>query len=95
VILSAMIAATLMLADTTPAAAAAATTAHPAPAAAPAASTAPAKKPKDRLICRSEAVTGSLMPKKTCYLESERAQIRQDQRQNLERMQNNLGQTTN
>jgi hypothetical protein len=90
-----MIAATIMLADTTPAAAAAAATAQPAMAATPAAAAAPAAKPKDKLICRSESVTGSLMPKKTCFLESERAQIKQDQRQNLEKLQNNLGLVSN
>jgi hypothetical protein len=91
-----MIAATMMLADVAPGAAIATTTAQATPASAPAAATAAAAaKPKDKLICRSESVTGSLMPKKTCYLESERAQQKQEQRQNLEKVQNNLGLTTN
>jgi invasion protein IalB len=64
VILSALIAATMMLADTTPAAAAAATTATPAT---PASAEAPAKKPEEgRLVCRSESQPGTLMTKKVC-----------------------------
>jgi 3-oxoacyl-ACP reductase-like protein len=80
-----MLAATVMLAGATPAAAAATVT--PATAVA-----APAKAAasKPRLICKTESVTGSLMPKKTCYTSDDYAQRQQDQRQNLERMQNNL-----
>lgn len=83
-ILSAMLAATIMLAETTPAAATAAATV--APATAPAAP-AKAKTDKPRVVCRSESVTGSLMPKKTCYTTDDFAQRQQDERQNLERMQ--------
>jgi len=62
VILSALIAASVLLADVTPAAAAA--TATPAPVAAAAA---PAEKPPEgRLVCRSESQPGSLIAKKTC-----------------------------
>jgi hypothetical protein len=86
-ILSAMFAATMLLADTTPAAATAASNVNPATAAAPAK---PAKADKPRVICKSESVTGSLMPKKTCYTTDDYAQRQQDERQNLERMQNNL-----
>jgi hypothetical protein len=91
-ILAALAAATLMLAETTPAAAAAAATSPTtvSPATVTATPAAAAKKP-DRLICRSESVTGSLMPKKTCYLESEIAQRKQDERQNLERIQSQVG----
>jgi hypothetical protein len=89
-ILSAMFAATMMLADTTPAAAAAASSVNPATAAAPANPAAPAKASKPRVICKTESVTGSLMPKKTCYTTDDYAQRQQDERQNLERMQNNL-----
>ena len=98
-ILSAMFAASILLADTTPAAAAAAAAVSP-PAAAntvsPATVTAapkaaPANKP--RVVCRTEAVTGSMFPKKTCYTTDQMAQRRQDERQNLEHMQNNLGLT--
>ena len=74
-ILSAMLVATIMLADTTPAVASAATTVTPAAVTAPAAK---AKTDKPRLICRSESVTGSLFPKKTCYTSDETAQRQQD-----------------
>ena len=87
-ILSAMFAATMMLADTTPAAATAASSVNPATAAAPAKPAAKADKP--RVICKTESVTGSLMPKKTCYTTDDYAQRQQDERQNLERIQNNL-----
>ena len=89
--LSAMLAATVLMADTTPAAAAAATTASPTPAAGAAAPAKTADKPK--LICKTEAVTGSLMPKKTCYTSDDLAQRRQEERANLEKMQNQLGLT--
>lgn len=88
-ILSAMFAATMLLADTTPAAATAASNVNPATAAA-AASAKPAKADKPRVICKTESVTGSLMPKKTCYTADDYAQRQQDERQNLERIQNNL-----
>jgi invasion protein IalB len=79
-------AATVMLADTTPAAAAAATSATtPAPAAAAAA--APAKKDADHVVCKSEAVTGSLFPKKTCYSTRDQQQRQAEERQNLEKIQ--------
>ena len=91
-ILSAMLAATLMLADTTPAAATAAQTAQPATAATPAKAAKPAE---DRLICRSEEVTGSLMPKKTCRRASDMARERQEQRENLERIQREVGRSGN
>jgi hypothetical protein len=87
VILSAMFAATILLADTTPAAASAAQAAAPATPAKPAAADKPAKP---RMICKTEAVTGSLFPKKTCYDPAELAQRREDERKNLEQMQNNL-----
>lgn len=88
-----MLAATLILADATPAAATAAATAQPAAAATPAK---PAAKPaEDRLICRSEAVTGSLMPKKTCRRASDMARERQEQRENLERIQREVGRSGN
>ena len=83
-----MFAATILLADTTPAAAAAASTVAPATVTAKA-PTPPANKP--RVVCRTEAVTGSMFPKKTCYTTDDLAQRRQDERANLERMQNNVG----
>ena len=91
-ILSAMLAATIMLAETTPAAATAAAVSPAATTAAAvspaAAAAAPDKAKKPRVVCRSESVTGSLMPKKTCYTTDDFAQRQQDERQNLERMQN-------
>jgi hypothetical protein len=86
-----MIAATLMLADATPAAATAAQPAQPAAAAAAATPATPAKPVEDKLICRSEEVTGSLMPKKVCRRASDIARDRQDQRENLERIQREVG----
>lgn len=86
-ILSAMFAATILLADTTPAAATAATTVSPATVTA----TPAAKTEKPRLICKTEAVTGSLFPKKTCYTSDDMAQRKQEERANLERMQNQIG----
>jgi 3-oxoacyl-ACP reductase-like protein len=83
-ILSAMFAASILLADATPKAAV-----TPAPAAA--ANPAPAPKAeKPRLICRTEAVTGSLMAKKTCYASDDMAQRKQEERQNLEKLQDQL-----
>jgi hypothetical protein len=79
-----MLAATVLMADTTPAAStAAAATAKTAEA--PAAAAKKTEKPK--LICKTETVTGSLMPKKTCYNSDDLAQRQQDERQNLERIQ--------
>jgi hypothetical protein len=83
-----MFAATILMADTTPAAAAA-TTVSPATVTAP--TTKDAKADKPRLICKTEAVTGSLFPKKTCYASDDLAQRRQEERANLQRMQNQLG----
>jgi invasion protein IalB len=94
VILIAMLAGTMMLAETTPAAATAATAA-PTPAPAPASPAVAKKDDKPRVICKTEAVTGSLMPKKTCYTSDQYAQRQQDERQNLEKMQNQLGMKSN
>lgn len=87
-----MFAASMMLADTTPAAATAAVPTPP-----PAVSSAPVAKKEDkpRLICRTEPVTGSMFPKKTCYTSDQYSQRQQDERQNLEKMQNQLGLRSN
>jgi uncharacterized protein (DUF2147 family) len=90
VILSVLFAASMMLADATPAAATAVTPVQPAAAAAPA-----KKADEDKMVCKTEAVTGSLFPKKTCRLKSEFAHEQQEQRQNLQRMQNQLGARSN
>jgi invasion protein IalB len=86
-----MLAATVLMADTTPAAAAAATTVTPASAPAAAAPAKTADKPK--LICKTEPVIGSLISKKTCYTSDQMAQRRQDERENLEKMQTQIGMT--
>jgi hypothetical protein len=49
-----------------------------------------ADKDGAKLVCKSEAVTGSLFPKKTCYRADEMAQRRQEERANLERSQNEI-----
>ncbi|WP_324945205.1 hypothetical protein [Phenylobacterium sp.] len=86
-----MIAAALLLADT-PAATPAAPPAPTVPAAANAAQTAPAKTAAatstDRVVCKTESVTGSMFPKKVCYSTQQAAERRQDERQNLEKIQN-------
>jgi hypothetical protein len=84
-----MLAATVLMADTTPAAATATTTVSPATVNGAAAPAKTAEKPK--LICKTEAVTGSLFPKKSCYTSDQLAQRRQDERENLEKMQNQVG----
>lgn len=91
-----MFAATILLADTTPAAATAAATVTPATVAAPApVAAAPipaaqvAKTEKPRMICRTDPVTGSLFPKKTCYAADDYARNQEEQRRNLEQMQSN------
>jgi hypothetical protein len=83
-----MFAASILLADTTPVAASAAGAVSPATVTAPP-KAAPANKP--RVICKTESVTGSLMPKKTCYTSDDLAQRKQEERANLEKMQNQLG----
>jgi hypothetical protein len=85
-LISALLMAAAVMAD--PPSAASAPPASPV-AEAKAAPAKPAKTEKPRLICRTEAVTGSLMPKKTCYSEDQAAQRRQDERENLERIQQN------
>lgn len=88
-ILSALFAASMLLADAAPAAAAA-TPAQPAAAAAPA-----KKADEDKVICRTEAVTGSLFPKKTCRLKSEFAREQQEQREALQKMQREIPRSGN
>jgi 3-oxoacyl-ACP reductase-like protein len=82
-----MLAATVLMADTTPAAATAAATTVAAKPAEAAAAPAATKTEKPRLICRTENVIGSLMPKKTCYSSDELSVRQRDERQNLERIQ--------
>ncbi|HEY3947823.1 hypothetical protein [Phenylobacterium sp.] len=83
---SALIAAAAILADGAPAVAATpATTATPPTATAPA--TPAAKTEKPRMICKSEAVIGTLMPKKTCYSVDQAKDRQQAERENLRDIQ--------
>ena len=85
--LTVMLAAMALLADTTPAAAQAAP-----PAAAPAAAAAkPAARADSDIVCRKEAILGSNIPKKVCYSKAEYEENRKETRQNVEHMQNNIG----
>ena len=89
-ILSAMLAATIMMAESSSTATPSnVTAATPAPAAAAQTKTAEAK-PVDHIVCKSEAVTGSLFPKKTCRSTKDAAQIQQEERANLEKIQNEI-----
>jgi hypothetical protein len=78
-----------ILADATPAAAAvpAQPAAASAPAAAAAPAAAPAAKPKPKVVCHTEAVIGSLFPKKTCTTVDQANEQRQAERQDLEAIQ--------
>ena len=80
-----LFAATVLLADTTPAAAQAATPAAPAATAASAAKPAAktAKSDKDQLVCHNEVATGSLFPTKTCYRKDEAAERRREEQLQL------------
>ena len=82
--LTVMLAAMALLADTTPAAAA--TTQ---PATAPAA--APAKKAGSDIICHKETTLGTSIPTKVCYSKSEYEANKAESRRTLEHMQSNMG----
>ena len=85
-----MLAATMMLAQGgTPATPSDLTAAPPAPATAKATDAKTSAKDPGRLICHTEAETGSLMAKKTCYRADDMAERKQQERSNLEHMQNN------
>ncbi len=77
-----LFAAAVLLAETTPAAAG-----NPADATPPAAAKAPPKVNKDGLICRTEEVLGSRIPKRVCFTPEEAAQRAQEDRTNVEHMQ--------
>ena len=77
------LAATLMLAASGPAAPAAAETAPPAAAAPPVV----AKSDKDRMICKTEPLAGSRVPKKVCATKGEWDARRQEDRDQLEKAQ--------
>ena len=54
------------------------------------------KPPKEKKVCRSEAVTGSIMARSTCHTKAEWAEIdsanAQNARQMLDRPQPSMGQ---
>jgi invasion protein IalB len=83
--LTVMLAAVALLADTTPAAAAA-----PAQTTAPAAQPAKQKKPDD-IICHKEATLGTSIPTKVCYSRAEYEANKAESRRTLEHVQNNIG----
>ena len=86
-ILIAMFAASMMLAETTPAAA---TAASAVPTTAPTVTPATVVKKADEkphLTCTSERVIGTLMPKRTCYTSEQYAQRQKDGREELENIQ--------
>lgn len=84
----ALLAAGALLAETTPAASAATAQPAAAPAAAPAAE---AKKPeKPKLVCHSVVTTGSLFPTKICSNPKDDAARRQQDRDALERAQQQI-----
>lgn len=84
--LTVMLAAVALLADTTPAAAAA-------PTAAPAAQAAPAAKQKkpDDIVCHKEATLGTSIPTKVCFSRAEYEANKAESRRTLEHVQNNIG----
>jgi hypothetical protein len=79
--LTVMLGAAALLADTTPAASKA-----PAPAAPAAAAAAPTKKAGD-VFCRKEAVLGTNIPKRVCYSRAEYEANKAESRQTLEHIQ--------
>ena len=79
------LAATLMMAASSPSAPAATETTPPAAAATPV--TPVAKSDKDRMICKTEALAGSRVPKKVCATKSEWDARRQEDRDQLEKAQ--------
>lgn len=79
------LATTLMMAASGPSASAATETTPPAAAAIQARPV--AKSDKDRMICKTEALAGSRVPKKVCATKSEWDARRQDDRDQLEKAQ--------
>ncbi len=79
------LAATLMMAASSPSAPAAAETAPADAAATPAAPV--AKSDKDRMVCKTEALAGSRVPKKVCATKGEWDARRQADRDQLEKAQ--------
>ena len=94
--ISAIFAAAILFAETTPAAAPAPVA--PATAAVDGATAAPgvtkAKRDSD-LICHSEQVLGSRIPSRVCYTRAEQEDRAQQDKQNLQRMQSQFGKVSN
>ncbi len=94
--ISALFAAAILLAETTPAAAPA-----PMAAVAPAQATAdgaPAVvkvRRNEDMICKQEEVLGSRIPKKVCYTRAEQEARSQEDQKNLQRMQSQFGKISN
>jgi hypothetical protein len=84
-----MLAATIMMAQSASTATPSSLTAAP-PAPVSAEQAKKADKDGAKLICKSESVTGSLFPKKTCYRADEMAARKQEERMNLEKTQNEM-----
>lgn len=84
-----MLAATIMMAQSSSTATPSNLTAAP-PAPASAAQVKQADKDGSKMVCKTEAVTGSLFPKKTCMRADEMAMRRQEERMNLEKTQNEI-----
>ena len=84
--ISAILAAAILLAETTPAAAGS----HPA--ATPVAAPGP-KVNKDGMICHTEEVLGSRIPTRVCMTPEQEAQRRQQDREMTEHMQSQNGYT--
>ena len=84
----------LVLAQNTLAAPAVAPPAAAAPAADPAAND-PTKAHRDQLLCKSEQVLGTLIPKKVCYTREQEEARRQEDRRNTEHLQESQYSTRN
>ena len=91
--ISALFAAAILLAETTPAAAPAAMPA--APQATADGAPAVAKVKRDDMLCKQEEVLGTRIPKKVCYTRAEQEARSQQDRQNVERMQSQFGKISN
>ena len=87
--ISVLFAAAILLAETTPAAAGAQAVAAPPAAAAPA-----QKVNKDGLVCHTEEIVGSRIPKKVCFTPEQAADRAQQDRENLDHMQGHNSYTT-
>ena len=75
-----------MLAQAAPAESGAATAAPAKPA-----SQVGEKVSRDQLLCRSEKVLGSLIPRKVCYTRNQQEDREQQDRQMLDRLQSQFG----